>query len=263
MASASLQSLHRHLLLRHSRQTFFPSSTTSPSGPDTVVFIKPGLAGGTTTRTKPLPALSSSLTTPSTPAASPTPSPSPSSTSLDTLKLHLSAQDFRAADDETRRLLIALAGDAAVKRGYVFFSEVQFIPVESLRAVDELWREHSGGKYGYSVQRRLWEKVGRDFTRFFIRVGWMKKLEGTEVEQYGYRSFPTEFIWEMDKSVPEGHLPLTNALRGTQLLACVLAHPAFEGGDGEVSDSEVETQKQAPAVAKGAMKKPLTSDYSF
>lgn len=158
-----------------------------------------------------------------------------------------------------------MAGEAAVKRGYVFFSEVQFIPAEALREVDELWREHSGGKYGYSVQRRLWEKVGRDFTRFFIRVGWMKKLDNTDVEQYGYRSFPTEFMWEMEGSVPEGHLPLTNALRGTQLLSSVLTHPAFEGGDGEVSDAEEEPQAPT-AGAKGTVKKPLTAfktDYSF
>lgn len=84
----------------------------------------------------------------------------------------------------------------------------------------------------------------------------MKKLD-TEIEQFNYRSFPSEFFWEYNPTPtdtdtdtdtdttnnnnkvvpPEGHLPLTNALRGTQLLTCIFNHPAFaeegEDGDGE------------------------------
>lgn len=40
------------------------------------------------------------------------------------LREHLKAGDFRKADDETRALLIRLAGEAAIKRGWVYFSEV-------------------------------------------------------------------------------------------------------------------------------------------
>lgn len=40
------------------------------------------------------------------------------------LRDELAKGEFRAADDETRSLLIRLAGDLAVKRGWVYFSEV-------------------------------------------------------------------------------------------------------------------------------------------
>jgi hypothetical protein len=40
------------------------------------------------------------------------------------LRDHLKAQDFRKADDETRALLIRLAGEGAIKRGWVYFTEV-------------------------------------------------------------------------------------------------------------------------------------------
>lgn len=83
--------------------------------------------------------------------------------------------------------------------------------------------------------------MNRDFTKFFMKVGWMKKLD-TEMEQFNYRAFPNEFIWELTEETPEGHLPLTNALRGTQLLSSVLSHPAFddakEGGEGEDEEEE-------------------------
>lgn len=76
--------------------------------------------------------------------------------------------------------------------------------------------------------------MNRDFTNFFIKVRWMKKLESEEVDQYNYRAFPNEFIWELNDETPEGHLPLTNALRGTQLLKSIFTHPAFvEEGDEE------------------------------
>lgn len=140
-----------------------------------------------------------------------------------------------------------------------------------MKAIDELWRQYSDNKFGYSVQKKIWEKVNKDFTNFFIRVGWMKKLD-TEMEQYNYRAFPTEFIWENGKETPVGHLPLTNALRGTQLLASILNHPAFEG----MQDDDDDNNKQEEEVSKfgggddnGVLKtKPLSksvlkTDYSF
>ncbi|XP_039009404.1 tetrapyrrole-binding protein, chloroplastic-like [Hibiscus syriacus] len=151
---------------------------------------------------------------------------STTTSSFNTLQHHLSAPNFRQADEETRRLLILLASEE--KRGYVCFSEVQFIPETDLKVIDQAWRKHSNNKFGYSVQKNIWKKVDKDFTKLFLKLGWMKKLD-TEIEQYNYRAFPNEFIWELDDQTPEGHLPLTNALRGTELFNCILRHPAFEG----------------------------------
>lgn len=40
-----------------------------------------------------------------------------------------------------------------------------------------------------------------------------------------YRKWPMEFTYGLD--APKGHLPLTNALRGTRLFEAILEHPAF------------------------------------
>lgn len=45
----------------------------------------------------------------------------------------LKAQDFKAADAETRKLLIAMAGKEATKRGWVYFAEVKQIPEKETR----------------------------------------------------------------------------------------------------------------------------------
>ncbi|CAH1440196.1 unnamed protein product [Lactuca virosa] len=169
--------------------------------------------------------MSSTTSTSSTTAAQ--------STSFDLLKSLLAANDFREADNETRRLLIALAGEAAQKRG---------------------------------VQKRLWEKSNRDFTTLFIKLGWMKKLD-TEVLQYNYRAFPDEFIWELTEETPEGHLPLTNALRGTQLFSYILTHPAFAEEESAIEEEE---EKKEEERDKGGLSKPqplgkgvFKPDYSF
>jgi hypothetical protein len=54
------------------------------------------------------------------------------------LRDHLKAGDFRQADDETRALLIKMAGEGAIKRGWVYFSEVKSIPIEDLQTMDAL-----------------------------------------------------------------------------------------------------------------------------
>lgn len=53
-----------------------------------------------------------------------------------------------------------------------------------------------------------------------------------------YRKWPQEFFYTLE--APKGHLPLTNALRGTQLLQAILEHPAFvkESKSGSSSNGQ-------------------------
>ncbi|KAL5703035.1 hypothetical protein ACHQM5_028178 [Ranunculus cassubicifolius] len=248
-----LQSLH-HTLFKHQNTSLdIPFSSS--------LFLKP-----TTTTTS----LSQKLTisthfavfaaTSTTTGTSTTTPTSPTST-FDVLEQYLIAQDFQKADEETRRLIIVLAGEAAEKRGYVFFSEVQFIPEADLLTIDSLWRQYSNGRFGYSVQKKIYEKEREDFSNFFRKVGWMIKLETEEVDQYNYRAFPNEFTWVLNDDTPEGHLPLTNALRGTQLLKQLLNHPAFESEpeDEQVSNGDNGEVKKSGKSLSGIFK----TDYSF
>ncbi|KAI3985556.1 hypothetical protein MKX01_026026 [Papaver californicum] len=275
MATTSLQSLHHHSLLRQNHHHYSDTHSFSSSSSSQLhlsLFLKPTTTANTTI------SLSYKLspthftlfsTTSSSPATTtnPTTDPPPITTSgnpvFELLEKHLASQDFRQADEETRRLIIVLAGEQSEKRGYVFFSEVQFIPEEDLLTLDKLWRQYSDEKFGYSVQKKIWEKQDQDFSNFFRKVGWMKKLD-TEIEQYNYRAFPTEFIWELNDDTPAGHLPLTNALRGTQLLRYIFTHPAFETADGEVSDGEEQSGNESDRIiSKPFSKKLFSTDYSF
>mmetsp|Transcript_7740 Transcript_7740/g.14010 ORF Transcript_7740/g.14010 Transcript_7740/m.14010 type:complete len:217 (+) Transcript_7740:71-721(+) len=136
------------------------------------------------------------------------------------LKDLLSGGDYKEADAETRRLLIELGGKEAVKRGWVYFAEVRAIPATDIATIDNLWQEHSGGKFGYSKQRKFWRQCRGDFAQFAEKVSWF-------TGKWENRNWPDEFIY--DDSAPEGHLPLTNCIRGAQVLQELMEHSAFDG----------------------------------
>ena len=133
----------------------------------------------------------------------------------------LAGCEWEKADDETRLKMCQLAGEEAEAREWVYYSEVKAIPAADLVTIDSLWKAYSKGRFGFSVQRAIWLAERRKWGGLFTRIGW------TMGENKAYRKFPGEFLWSAD--APKGHLPLTNCLRGTQLFAALLEHPAFGG----------------------------------
>lgn len=131
----------------------------------------------------------------------------------------LQVGDFKAADAESRRLLIELAGEAALCRGWVYFAEVRRIPVTDFNTLDNLWQFYSKGKFGFVAQRKIWRSCRGQFDKFAEEVSWF-------TEKWTNRNWPDDFIYNLD--APVGHLPLTNCIRGAQVLQELLSHPALE-----------------------------------
>ena len=142
----------------------------------------------------------------------------------------LQTGEFREADQLTRDGLITLAGPAAVARGFVYFTEVPNLPEEDMATIERLWRAYSGNKFGYCVQREAFnsKKVNRDFDKLFDRIGWKNK-DGSLL-RWLPEAKNDEFVYDVEKAV-NGHLPLTSALRGTQLLGGLMTHSAWSEED--------------------------------
>jgi len=136
-----------------------------------------------------------------------------------TLRSLLEKQDFKAADAETRSLLIKMAGDEAVKRGWVYFAEVKGMPEKDMDTLESLWQENSNGKFGFVQQRKIWRKHRGQFDKFAEEVSWF-------TDTWKNRNWPDEFIYSVE--APVGHLPLTNCIRGAQVLEELLSHPAIQ-----------------------------------
>ncbi|MDY6785025.1 MAG: GUN4 N-terminal ARM-like repeat domain-containing protein [Cyanobacteriota bacterium] len=127
-------------------------------------------------------------------------------------------QDFFEADRLTLEKLCQLAGEAAVKRKWLYFSEVEKFPIADLQTIDQLWFVHSEGRFGFSVQREIWLAQRKDFSKLWSKIGWRTENHWTR--------YPQEFIW--NASAPRGHLPLSNQLRGVRVIASLLSHQAWE-----------------------------------
>eukprot|EP00879_Flechtneria_rotunda_P022094 GHRR01023312.1.p4 GENE.GHRR01023312.1~~GHRR01023312.1.p4 ORF type:complete len:139 (+),score=50.66 GHRR01023312.1:3139-3555(+) len=130
-----------------------------------------------------------------------------------------------------------MAGQGAIQRGWVYFTEVPTIPAADLQTVDALWLAASNNKFGYSVQRERWLQAGKRWAKFFKAIDW------TVGENNVYRKWPAEFKYEFD--APKGHMPLTNALRGTQLFQAIMEHPAWAKSAGSSSAMSIDERSKA------------------
>ena len=133
------------------------------------------------------------------------------------LQHELLNQSFEEADRITSQCLRELAGDAAVKRGYVYFTEVAPMSGVDLVSLDRLWTVYSQGRFGFTAQSQLLSALDGRYERLWPRIGW--KCDGV------WTRYPRAFTWSIE--APEGHMPLINQLRGVRLMDSLLKHPAL------------------------------------
>jgi hypothetical protein len=116
----------------------------------------------------------------------------------------LKAGKWKEADEETRRVMLAVA--KREKQGWLGVEDIDNFPCVDLRTIDQLWVKYSDGRFGFSVQKRIYQGLGgtREYNKdiwdkFGDKVGWRK---GGRWLYYNDSTF--------DKKAPEGHLPLCN-----------------------------------------------------
>ena len=133
-----------------------------------------------------------------------------SSVGIDYAKLHdlLKAGNWEEADKETRRVMLTVGNRK--QEGYLDTKSIDNIYCEDLRAIDKLWVQYSNGKFGFSVQTRIYQGLGgtREYKseiwqKFGYQVGWR---EGGEWLHYKNIIF--------DIKAPEGHLPVLGCWGG-------------------------------------------------
>ena len=134
------------------------------------------------------------------------------------LQRYLLNQCYEDADRFTSSKLRELAGEKAVKRGYVYFSEVESIPSIDLLTLNKLWVVYSRGKFGFTVQAKILDSLGGRYDKLWPRIGW--KIDGV------WTRYPKAFNWSIE--APNGHMPLVNQLRGVRLMDALLNHQGFK-----------------------------------
>jgi serine/threonine protein kinase len=126
-----------------------------------------------------------------------------SSCGMDYRKLRdlLAQGKWQEADKETARVMLAVA--KREKEGWLNVKDIDNFPCADLRSIDQLWVKYSNDKFGFSVQKRIYQGLGgtREYNediwnKFGNKVGW----------RGGYWLYYTEISF--DKKAPEGHLPV-------------------------------------------------------
>ncbi|WP_407657054.1 GUN4 domain-containing protein [Mastigocoleus testarum] len=109
----------------------------------------------------------------------------------------LKAEQWKEADRET--LAVMLKAADREKQGWFNNESIDNFPCNDLRTINQLWIQNSNRRFGFSVQKRIWESVGRDYEKFGEQVGWRK---GMLTKQWLYYREITFNI-----NAPLGHLP--------------------------------------------------------
>lgn len=105
----------------------------------------------------------------------------------------LTAQKWKSADQETAAVMLKVADREA--EGWLRVEDIHKFPAVDLRMIDQLWRQHSNGRFGLSVQQQVWQRVGTNYAPFGDRVGWRRGFWLS----YSQLNFSA--------TAPEGHLP--------------------------------------------------------
>ncbi len=89
----------------------------------------------------------------------------------------LAAKKWKEADEETARVMLKVAGRE--KEGWLDTESIDKFPCEDLRTIDQLWVKYSNGRFGFSVQKRIYQSLlGTSeydhWEAFGDRVGWRK-----------------------------------------------------------------------------------------
>jgi predicted NACHT family NTPase len=105
------------------------------------------------------------------------------------LEIFLKMGQWREADQETNRLMLQIVGKEADQ--WLSLEDIQNFPCEDLRAINKLWVNNSGGKFGFSVQKKVWIDCGGipgeyDYDvdkKFADRVGWRRRRDWLSYEE--------------------------------------------------------------------------------
>ena len=114
----------------------------------------------------------------------------------------LQAQNFRAADLETEKIMLAVANRE--KERWLRTEDAEKFPCKELRSIDQLWLKYSSGKFGISVQQQIYQSLGG--TKSYDQKVWESMGDRVGWRQAGLWLYYDRI--NFTQTAPSGHLPL-------------------------------------------------------
>ena len=128
----------------------------------------------------------------------------------------LAQKKWQEADEETRQVILAVGNRKT--EGWLDIPTVDNFPKEDLHTIDQFWVKYSNGRFGFSVQKRIYQSLGgtrnykdKIWEAFGDQVGWRN---GGNWLNYSNITF--------DITAPEAHLPRSYWEWGSGVFWCWL-----------------------------------------
>ncbi len=119
---------------------------------------------------------------------------------------------FNRADEETCYVMCQAAGRQ--EQRWLDVKSIRDFPCKDLQIINQLWLEYSNGKFGFSVQKKIYESLGGTkiynkevWENFGNYVGWLKEGQWLNFNDLNYSMnildipdayLPARFLWVED-----------------------------------------------------------------
>lgn len=113
----------------------------------------------------------------------------------------LQNKKYREANEETGRIVLWLVNRQ--KKGYIDGGSLKRLPCKDMQTIDKLWSKNSNGRFGFKVQKEIWDNILFDnysvekSKTFGKEIGW--------IENDIWLNSPDELTFQLN--APRGHLP--------------------------------------------------------
>jgi hypothetical protein len=130
----------------------------------------------------------------------------------------LAAGKWKEADEETYNKMLEVGGkqqnNHLIMGEIIVIKDIRIFSCPDLRAMDRLWVKYSNGRFGFSVQKRIYQNLGgpkesngqvlsayngQVLLAYYEAVGWKQKGEKEKWLLYSQLTF--------NSNAPSGHLP--------------------------------------------------------
>ncbi len=98
------------------------------------------------------------------------------------LEKQLKSGKWDEADKETTKIIFKLCNPE--NTDYLLALDFQKIPCPDLDTINQLWLKYSKNRYGFTVQKKIWNHLGNDYIKleekwikFGITIGWHLKIK--------------------------------------------------------------------------------------
>ena len=121
----------------------------------------------------------------------------------------LAARKWKEANEETGKVMCQVAQNS---EGWLGKEDIDNFPCEDLRTINQLWLHYSNGKFGFSVQKEIYESLGG--TREYNEEVWEKFGDCVGWRKRGH------WLWESNLTfnkffAPKAHLPTLHKINNT------------------------------------------------